>query len=259
MPSTSPPCPSKLFLNKHGAHSRHTEVSGITGNVCVWLLGALFLIALSAPAVVAAQSPSQALEEEAQGIDRMIMCPVCPAETIDQAQVEISFQMRAVVREMLAEGKTREEILNYFVDRYGPDILAAPPKSGVNLLAWILPIVGVAAGLGGGFLVIRAMTGRGTVAPSSRVGSVRRDSVEPTAETAGVAAASATPMDDPELAPYLEIADRLLSSRRGMLPAVGWFEGSPGERSADSGDPSHPGSDLDLRDAEGPPPDRGEA
>ena len=40
-------------------------------------------------------------ESQAQGIDRMIMCPVCPAETIDQAQVEISRQMRVMVRGLL--------------------------------------------------------------------------------------------------------------------------------------------------------------
>ena len=50
-------------------------------------------------------------EKEAQGIDRMIMCPVCPAETIDQAQVEIARQMRQMVRAMLAEGNERQEIL----------------------------------------------------------------------------------------------------------------------------------------------------
>ncbi len=97
-------------------------------------------------------------ESEAQGIDRMIMCPVCPAETIDQAQVEISFQMRALVREMLVDGKSRGEILDFFVARYGADILASPPKSGVNLLAWILPIVGVAVALVGADFVIRSMT-----------------------------------------------------------------------------------------------------
>ena len=86
----------------------------------------------------------------------MLMCPVCPAETIDQAQVEISFQMRAVVREMLAEGRTREEILDYFVDRYGADILAAPPKVGGKPAGvdsadrWSLR----RAGLGALFLVI---------------------------------------------------------------------------------------------------------
>ena len=164
------------------------------------------------------QGVDEALEQEAQRIDRMIMCPVCPAETIDQAQVEISFQMRAVIREMLAEGRSREEILDYFVDRYGPDILAAPPKSGVNLLAWILPVVGVAAGLAGVFLVIRAMTGRGRTADAPAAG--------PAPESP----------DDSELGPYLEMADRLLASRRGMRPAPDAGEERPRPNSAPQGE-----------------------
>ena len=126
------------------------------------LVGLFACLLIASPAF--AQAPYS--EKEAQAIDRMLMCPVCPAETIDQAQVEISFQMRALVREMLAEGRSRQEILDFFVERYGPDILAAPPKSGANLLAWVLPIAGVAAGLVGAYFVIRSMTarnrGRGT-------------------------------------------------------------------------------------------------
>ena len=108
-------------------------------------------------------SPGQTLqydEKEAQRIDKMLMCPVCPAETIDQAQVEYSKQMRRVVREMLAQGHSREEILDFFADRYGPQVLAAPPKSGLNLVAWIVPVVAVIAAIGGGLLVIRSMAGR---------------------------------------------------------------------------------------------------
>lgn len=153
------------------------------------------------PAGALAQTPGD-LEREAQAIDRMIMCPVCPAETIDQAQVEISFQMRAVVREMLAQGRSREEVLDYFVDRYGPGILAAPPKSGANLLAWILPIVGVAAALGALLLVVRAMTGRGTGRP------------EAGGDGAG-AVDGGPPGDDPGLAPYLAMVDRRRAARRG--------------------------------------------
>ena len=185
------------------------------------LLALLCVVALTP--VAYAQSPGDELEREAQNIDRMIMCPVCPAETIDQAQVEISFQMRAVVREMLGEGRSREEILDYFVDRYGPDILAAPPKTGANLLAWILPIVGIAAGLGGVFLVIRAMTGRG------------RPSTAP-ATTGGTPVTTATAEPDAELAPYLEIADRMLGSRRASF--VGQMSGSAG--------PAELGTDQDL-------------
>ena len=142
---------------------------------------------------------AEELEREAQAIDRMIMCPVCPAETIDQAQVEISFQMRAVIREMLAQGRSREEILDYFVDRYGAGILAAPPKSGANLLVWILPIAGVAAGLGGLLLVVRAMTGRRQAAADGPPAESDLD-------------------DDPELSPYLDMVDRDLAARRGESP-----------------------------------------
>ncbi|PKB71677.1 MAG: hypothetical protein BZY87_04185 [SAR202 cluster bacterium Io17-Chloro-G6] len=130
-------------------------------------------------------------EREAQTIDRMIMCPVCPAETIDQAQVEISKQMREIVREMLAEGNDREEILDFFVQRYGKDILAAPPKSGANLVAWLLPVGGVVAGLAAVFFVIRSMTQRGPVPASSQ------------------------PVYDDGLAPYLQLVDRHLDLNRG--------------------------------------------
>ena len=200
----------------------------------MWLVCA-FVLALALGTATAnlayGQGAGEALEKEAQAIDKMIMCPVCPAETIDQAQVEVSFQMRAVIREMLAEGRNREEILDYFVDRYGADILAAPPKSGANLLAWILPVVGVAAGLAGVFLVIRAMTGRPRPTPTAT-------------------AASATPApqpDDPELAPYLEIADRLLASRRAgaTVPTAAAIPGaSHGQAGTDAaGEDRRAGSD----------------
>ena len=125
--------------------------------------------------------------------------------------------MRAIIREMLAEGRTREEILDFFVDRYGPDILAAPPKSGRNLLAWILPIVGVAIGLAGVFLVIRAMTNRERPASSRQSVSQRKDESTPGEPP------------DPELTPYLEIVDRMLASRRGARTA---FSASAGPSQA---------------------------
>ena len=181
---------------------KHRGLRGIAPTVSLCFLCALGLaMILAAPAL--AQTPDE-LEREAQAIDRMLMCPVCPAETIDQAQVEISFQMRAVIREMLAQGSSRAEILDYFVDRYGPGILAAPPKSGANLLVWILPIAGVAIGLGGLYLVVRAMTGRNRSA----------------ADPPGAAGPTPDPPpgDDPELSSYLEIVDRRLAARRGERP-----------------------------------------
>ena len=145
---------------------------------------------LLAGGIAQAQGSDQELlydEKEAQSIDKTFMCPVCPAETIDQAQVELSKQMRRIVREMLAQGAGRDEILDFFVDRYGPQVLAAPPKSGVNLLAWILPVAGVLAGLAAVFVIIRSMASHG-----------------------GGRMATEPALDD-DLDPYLEVIDQDLA------------------------------------------------
>lgn len=166
---------------------------------------ALVVCCLVAPRAVYAQTPVPAYDEaEAQAIDRMLICPVCPAESIDQAQVPLARQMRQRVREMLAAGAGRQEILDWFADRYGTGVLAAPPKTGVNLLAWTLPIVGVLAALAVGGLAIRAMTGRRRPAATER-------------------GAEAVP--EGELAPYLAAVDRSLSLPGGESQAG---DGGPG-------------------------------
>ena len=115
--------------------------------------------------VAAAQSGEEGAsydEAKAQEIDRMLMCPVCPAQTIDQTEVPLAKQMRAQVRDLLASGATREEVLAWFSapERYGPSVLAEPPRSGFYLIAWIVPGVVVVAALAGGLLTLRAMRGR---------------------------------------------------------------------------------------------------
>ena len=103
------------------------------------------------------------LEERAQSIDKQLICLQCPGETIDQSQVELAAQMRAAVRARLEDGWTRDEILRYFVDRYGEAVLAAPPKEGFSLLAWVVPPVGLAGALVLLLLVVRSMRVRSDV------------------------------------------------------------------------------------------------
>ena len=158
--------------------------------------------------------PDQVLpydEAEANAIAGLIMCPVCPAETIDQAQVPIARQMRQMVRDMLAQGATREEILDFFVEPYGQDILASPPKSGFNLVAWIFPVVGVFAALAAGVLVLRSMSSRsGGLAPQPVTGpNLHRD-----------------------LQPYLEMVDRQLDL--GGTSLVGGTGEDTGDDTSDS-------------------------
>ena len=83
------------------------------------------------------------LEARAQEINKTVMCPVCPGESIDQSQHPRATAMRAVVDEKLAEGSTNDEIRQYFVERYGPSVLLEPPREGLNWLVWIVPPVGL--------------------------------------------------------------------------------------------------------------------
>ena len=97
------------------------------------------------------------VEQRAQALNRSIMCPVCPGESIDQSQVALAVQMRGIVDEKLAEGWTDEQVREFFVERYGPSVLLQPPTEGVSLAVWILPPVGVAAALAVFVLVVRNM------------------------------------------------------------------------------------------------------
>lgn len=88
------------------------------------------------------------LEERAQTIDQRLMCPVCPAETIDQSQADVAIQMRELVREKLRAGETEDQIYDFFVERYDKGVLAEPPPEGFNVLVWVIPPVALLIGLG---------------------------------------------------------------------------------------------------------------
>ncbi|MSQ40537.1 MAG: cytochrome c-type biogenesis protein CcmH [Dehalococcoidia bacterium] len=126
---------------------------------------ALLLVGLGmALAVVACSSqPREAtsLEQQAYALNKAIMCPICPGESIDQSQVELARQMRQVVLDQLAEGRSDEQIKGFFVQRYGPSVLMAPPQEGFHLLAWVVPPMAVAAAVVALALILWRLRRRG--------------------------------------------------------------------------------------------------
>ena len=123
------------------------------------LLASACLVILGALLSSCAEDRPLTLEERAQGVDKQLICPYCPAETIDQAQVPQAREMRAFVREKLTEGWTDQQILDYFSapERYGTRVLAEPPKSGPTLTIWLLPPVVFLLAGGALFFVLRSM------------------------------------------------------------------------------------------------------
>ncbi|MQF69927.1 hypothetical protein FIM12_06310 [SAR202 cluster bacterium AD-804-J14_MRT_500m] len=107
---------------------------------------------------------SMTMEEQAQNIDKLLVCPVCPAETIDQAQVPLAQDMRNLVRKKLAEGRSKQQILDYFSadERYGPSVLSSPPKTGANSAIWFAPVVGLLMAITALLLILKAMARKKT-------------------------------------------------------------------------------------------------
>lgn len=97
------------------------------------------------------------IERRAQDINRVVMCPVCPGESIDQSQNPLALQMRAIVVEKLAIGWSDGDIYDFFVERYGPRVLLNPPTRGINVVVWIVPLTGVIMMAGLLFFVMRRM------------------------------------------------------------------------------------------------------
>jgi cytochrome c-type biogenesis protein CcmH len=100
-------------------------------------LAALFV---AAPAGASEQNPTPAeLESE-------LVCPVCES-TLDTSNAPVALRMKAYIRERIAAGDTKSEIKAALVDQFGPAVLAVPPKEGFALLAWLLPLAGLALGV----------------------------------------------------------------------------------------------------------------
>ncbi|MDO8688067.1 MAG: cytochrome c-type biogenesis protein CcmH, partial [Dehalococcoidales bacterium] len=81
-------------------------------------------------------------------------CPDSPCPSADP--------IKAMIGQKLAQGQSESQILQAFVGQYGEKVLVTPPKSGLNLVAWILPFVALLAGAAIIFSAMRAWVKRGS-------------------------------------------------------------------------------------------------
>src|SRR5229473_4855413 len=99
---------------------------------------------------------NETLDQRVHDVASQLKCPVCQGESVADSPSTISQQMRGVIRQQLQQGQSEQQIIQYFVSRYGSNILWSPPKQGFTMLAWIIPI---AILLGGAILLVLVLRG----------------------------------------------------------------------------------------------------
>jgi cytochrome c-type biogenesis protein CcmH len=102
------------------------------------------LIVLASCAVLAAAASAAAAPSPAD-LEAELVCPTCKT-TLDQSDSPVARRMKTIIRARLAEGATEAEIKAELVAQFGPAVLAEPPKSGFDLLAWLVPLALLGAG-----------------------------------------------------------------------------------------------------------------
>ena len=146
-----------------------------------------------------------ALETAAHEIAAVIRCPVCQGLSVADSPTDLARNMKQQVRDLLAAGYDREQVLRYFESSYGEFVRLQPPLRGVTWLVWLAPVGGL---LAGGFIVARSL--RRQAAPAA---------------PADADAGAAEEDEDEELAPYLlrvrELAYGWPGGRRPDSPETG--------------------------------------
>ena len=119
-----------------------------------WFLLVAVAVAVLVIGTHHSSSSRPTLDARVQHIAGEVRCPVCEGQTAAQSSAPASVQIRDQIQRDIQAGQTDDQILGSLVAAYGPGILEKPQASGVALVVWVVPVVGVvlaATGLGFAF------------------------------------------------------------------------------------------------------------
>jgi cytochrome c-type biogenesis protein CcmH len=134
---------------------------------------AFFLVAISAVAMpsISHAAPADiasvetfsdpAMEARARNLQRQLRCLVCQGESIDESGSPFAADVRHLVRQQIAEGKTDQQIEDFLVARYGDFILMKPPLQSDTWLLWLAPFLVLAMAGGVAAMTIKKAASRG--------------------------------------------------------------------------------------------------
>ncbi|CAM3944179.1 cytochrome c-type biogenesis protein [Pseudoalteromonas byunsanensis] len=95
-----------------------------------------------------------------------LRCPKCQNQNIADSDALVAKDLRDKVLALVNEGKSKDEVIDYMIDRYGYFVHYQPPVTPATIILWVLPIFIVVAGFG--FIVFRQKKASGKQAWSEQ-------------------------------------------------------------------------------------------
>jgi cytochrome c-type biogenesis protein CcmH len=121
--------------------------------------------------------PTPAFAQEESNYDRIneiakqLNCPTCAGLNLADCRTKTCEQWREQIGDFIEEGRSNQEILDYFTARFGDQVLQEPPKRGFSLVLWILPVVALVAGGAWLAYIMRGWSKRRTVSATVNTSS----------------------------------------------------------------------------------------
>lgn len=120
----------------------------------IWLAIAIaFLSCHAAAAIDTWQFKNEAQEQQFRALTEQLRCPKCQNNSIADSGSMIAHDMRQKVYELMQQGQSRQQIIDYMVARYGNFVTYEPPLTPSTLILWLLPALFI---IGGGVVIWRA-------------------------------------------------------------------------------------------------------
>ncbi|MDP3490679.1 MAG: cytochrome c-type biogenesis protein CcmH [Phenylobacterium sp.] len=113
-----------------------------------WAAMACAVLCLGAASDPGERLADPAQEARARALFKDVRCLVCQNESIDASSAELAQDLRAIVRQEVAQGRSDVEVRRFLTDRYGEYVLLKPRFSWANAALWLAPLLVVLAGAG---------------------------------------------------------------------------------------------------------------
>jgi len=136
----------------------------------------ILVIGLVAVVLAVASSARPHTETSTERVDRItseLRCVVCQGLSVKDSPSESARQMRDLVAQRIAEGRTDDQIRDEFRASYGDWVVLSPPLASWSGLVWLVPFVALAVGLAVAWRRLRAPPAAVTEPAPAQVAALR--------------------------------------------------------------------------------------